>query len=107
MRASLQDFSDGTTTSTGRGLDVAISGNGFFRMVDSNGSVFYYSRNGQFKLDENRNLVNMQGMQLTGYPANGYAANRSDRCEPSGAYYPEHPDGGEIHHHRSQHAYPT
>ena len=44
-----QDFTDGTTTNTGRGLDVAISQNGFFRMVDANGSVFY-SRNGQFKL---------------------------------------------------------
>ena len=64
------DFTDGTTTNTGRGLDVAISQNGFFRLVDSNGSVFY-SRNGQFKLDENRNLVNMQGLQLTGYPATG------------------------------------
>lgn len=59
-----QDFTDGTTTNIGRGLDVAISQNGFFRLVDSNGSVFY-SRNGQFKLDENRNLVNMQGLQLT------------------------------------------
>lgn len=65
-----QDFTDGTTTNTGRGLDVAISQNGFFRMVDSNGSVFY-SRNGQFSLDENRNLVNMQGLQLTGYPVAG------------------------------------
>jgi flagellar hook protein FlgE len=65
-----QDFTDGTTTNTGRGLDVAISQNGFFRMVDSNGSVFF-SRNGQFKLDENRNIVNMQGLQLTGYPATG------------------------------------
>lgn len=65
-----QDFTDGTTTNTGRGLDVAISQNGFFRMVDDNGSVFY-SRNGQFKLDENRNLVNMQGLQLTGYPVAG------------------------------------
>ncbi|MCU6680059.1 flagellar hook protein FlgE [Leclercia tamurae] len=65
-----QDFSDGTTTNTGRGLDVAISQNGFFRMLDSNGSV-YYSRNGQFSLDENRNLVNMQGLQLTGFPAAG------------------------------------
>lgn len=65
-----QDFTDGTTTNTGRGLDVAISQNGFFRMVDSNGSVFY-SRNGQFKLDENRNIVNMQGLKLTGYPATG------------------------------------
>ncbi|MGP3590015.1 flagellar hook protein FlgE [Vagococcus sp. WN89Y] len=65
-----QDFSDGTTTNTGRGLDVALSGNGFFRLTDSNGSV-YYSRNGQFKLDESRNLVNMQGMTVTGYPATG------------------------------------
>lgn len=65
-----QDFTDGTTTNTGRGLDVAISQNGFFRMEDANGSVFY-SRNGQFKLDENRNLVNMQGLQLTGYPVAG------------------------------------
>ncbi|MDU1062256.1 MAG: flagellar hook protein FlgE [Leclercia adecarboxylata] len=65
-----QDFSDGTTTNTGRGLDVAISQSGFFRMLDSNGSV-YYSRNGQFSMDENRNLVNMQGLQLTGYPAAG------------------------------------
>ncbi|EME1773820.1 flagellar hook protein FlgE [Cronobacter sakazakii] len=63
-----QDFGDGVTTNTGRKLDVAISQNGFFRLLDSNGGVFY-SRNGQFKLDEKSNLVNMQGMQVTGYPA--------------------------------------
>ena len=66
----MQNFNDGITTNTGRGLDVAISQNGFFRLVDSAGQVLY-SRNGQFKLDENRNLVNMQGLQLTGYPATG------------------------------------
>ena len=65
-----QDFTDGTTTSTGRALYVAISQNGFFRLVDTNGAV-YYSRNGQFSLDENRNLVNSQGLNLTGYPASG------------------------------------
>lgn len=65
-----QDFTNGTTTSTGRALDVAISQNGFFRLTDSNGSVFY-SRNGQFSLDANRNLVNTQGLQVTGYPASG------------------------------------
>ncbi|EKK5267542.1 flagellar hook protein FlgE [Cronobacter dublinensis] len=65
-----QDFGDGVTTNTGRKLDVAISQNGFFRLVDSNGGVFY-SRNGQLKLDANSNLVNMQGMQITGYPATG------------------------------------
>ncbi|WP_058913964.1 flagellar hook protein FlgE [Entomohabitans teleogrylli] len=65
-----QDFSDGTTTNTGRGLDVAISQNGFFRLVDNSGAV-YYSRNGQFQLDSDRNLVNTQGIYLTGYPASG------------------------------------
>jgi flagellar hook protein FlgE len=80
-----QDFTDGTTTNTGRGLDVAISQNGFFRMA--NGSVFY-SRNGQFKLDENRNLVNMQGLQLTGYPVAGTPPNGSDRCEPTAITIP-------------------
>ncbi len=71
-----QDFTDGTTTNTGRGLDVAISQNGFFRLVDSNGSVFY-SRNGQFKLDENRNLVNMQGDAVDRLSGHRYAADHS------------------------------
>lgn len=76
-----QDFTDGTTTGTGRALDVAISQNGFFRLVDSNGSV-YYSRNGQFKLDENRNLVNMQGLSVTGYPATGNPATIQQGANP-------------------------
>jgi flagellar hook protein FlgE len=82
-----QDFNDGTTTSTGRGLDVAISQSGFFRLVDDNGSV-YYSRNGQFKLDENRNLVNMQGMQLTGYPATGTPPTIQQGANPVGLSVP-------------------
>ncbi|RJT26818.1 flagellar hook protein FlgE [Buttiauxella izardii] len=82
-----QDFNDGTTTNTGRGLDVAISQNGFFRLVDTNGSV-YYSRNGQFKLDENRNLVNMQGMQLTGYPATGTPPTIQEGANPVGLSVP-------------------
>ncbi|VEB98760.1 Flagellar hook protein flgE [Cedecea lapagei] len=82
-----QNFADGTTTSTGRGLDVAISQNGFFRLVDSSGSVFY-SRNGQFKLDENRNLVNMQGLQLTGYPATGTPPTIQQGANPVGLSVP-------------------
>ncbi|WP_075180983.1 flagellar hook protein FlgE [Pantoea sp. 1.19] len=66
----IQNFTDGTPTATSRGLDVAISQQGFFRLTDASGAVFY-SRNGQFTLDANRNIVNMQGMQLTGYPVAG------------------------------------
>lgn len=87
VAAITQDFSDGTTTNTGRGLDVALSGNGFFRLTDSNGSV-YYSRNGQFKLDENRNLVNMQGMSVTGYPVTGTPPTIQTGGNPTGINIP-------------------
>lgn len=70
VAAVTQNFNDGTTTNTSRGLDVALSGNGFFRLTDASGAVFY-SRNGQLKLDSNRNLVNMQGLSVTGFPATG------------------------------------
>lgn len=82
-----QDFNDGTTTNTGRGLDVAISQNGFFRLVDNNGSV-YYSRNGQFKLDSDRNIVNMQGLQLTGYPATGTPPSIQQGANPTAISVP-------------------
>ena len=82
-----QDFNDGTTTNTGRGLDVAISQNGFFRLVDTTGSV-YYSRNGQFTLDENRNLVNMQGLQVTGFPASGTPPTIQSGANPTGINIP-------------------
>lgn len=81
VAAVIQNFNDGTTTTTSRGLDVALSGNGFFRMTDSSGAV-YYSRNGQFTLDENRNLVNTQGLYVTGYPASGSPATIQTGANP-------------------------
>ncbi len=65
-----QNFNDGTPTRTNKNLDIAINQNGFFRMQNSAGTV-YYSRNGEFTRDKNGNIVNMQGMNLTGYPAAG------------------------------------
>lgn len=81
VAAITQDFSDGTTTTTNRGLDVALSGNGFFRLTDASGGVFY-SRNGQLSLDENRNLVNSQGLSLTGYPATGTQPTIAQGAQP-------------------------
>ncbi|ELM3727698.1 flagellar hook protein FlgE [Edwardsiella piscicida] len=76
-----QDFKDGTTTTTNRGLDVAISGQGFFRMQDPNGSV-YYTRNGQFSKDAKGFLTNAQGMYLTGYPAAGTPPTIQQGADP-------------------------
>lgn len=68
VAAVTQNFKDGPITRTDRPTDVAISGNGFFRVQDANGDT-YYSRDGQFIRDKSGNLVNNQGMIVTGYPA--------------------------------------
>ncbi|QGZ62670.1 flagellar hook protein FlgE [Paraburkholderia acidisoli] len=62
-----QDFSQGTITTTGQALDVAINGNGFFQM-SSNGTVTY-SRNGVFQLDKNGYITDATGHDLMGYAA--------------------------------------
>jgi len=65
-----QNFSDGVLGQGTGALDMGIQGNGFFRLVSEAGQVFY-SRNGQFKTNENGYIVNDAGMQLTGYQATG------------------------------------
>ena len=60
-----QDFSSGSIEQSSRDLDIAINGNGFFRLVQGNETV--YSRNGQFNPDKDGYLVNSTGGQLTGY----------------------------------------
>ena len=62
-----QDFTQGTISVTNNPLDVAISGNGFFRM-EQNGAVSY-SRNGEFQIDNAGFIVNSSGYNLTGYVA--------------------------------------
>ena len=62
-----QQFSQGSIDFTDNPLDLAISGEGFFRL-DDNGSVSY-SRAGMFKVDKDGFLVNSTGQQLTGYQA--------------------------------------
>lgn len=58
---------DGQKERTGMNLDLAISGNGFFRVRDSAGNNAY-TRAGMFYTDTSGNLVNGQGMKLQGYP---------------------------------------
>ncbi|WP_343154028.1 flagellar hook protein FlgE [Buchnera aphidicola (Aphis aurantii)] len=60
-----QNFSNGVLLQTGRDLDLGIVQDGFFRLLNSKGYV-YYTRNGQFLLDKDKNIINMKGMYLTG-----------------------------------------
>jgi flagellar hook protein FlgE len=67
VAAVAQQFTQGSITTTDNALDVAINGNGFFE-VSKNGAISY-TRNGQFKLDNNGFIVNDQQQRLLGYPA--------------------------------------
>jgi flagellar hook protein FlgE len=74
-----QQFSQGNIVTTQNPLDVAINGNGFFRL-STNGTVSY-SRNGQFSLDKDGYLVTNNGARLTGFSAD--AAGKIIASTPS------------------------
>jgi flagellar hook protein FlgE len=68
LAAVTQRFTQGNITTTESGMDLAINGNGFFQL-DAAGTTVY-SRNGQFTLDKDGNLVNSSNQKLLGYAAN-------------------------------------
>lgn len=63
-----QQFSQGSVEFTENGLDMAINGDGFFRLNDNGSTV--YSRAGNFGVDRDGYIVNQDGLNLTGYLAN-------------------------------------
>ena len=56
-------FRQGEMVPTGSPFDMAISGEGFFRVLLPNGD-FRYTRDGSFRLDGNGNVVNADGHLL-------------------------------------------
>ena len=67
-------MTQGTINNSQNPLDMAISGDGMFRLKRVDGinggdpAGIYYTRNGQFRLDTQRRIVNENGMVLTGFP---------------------------------------
>jgi flagellar hook protein FlgE len=62
-----QEFSQGTITITGNSLDVAVNGNGMFEVTKTDGTTAY-TRDGQFKLDKDGNIITNTGANLMGFP---------------------------------------
>ena len=59
----VRDFASGSLQPTGRDLDLAIAGDGFFRVRQDDGSMAY-TRAGNLSLDANRRLVTASGQVL-------------------------------------------
>jgi flagellar hook protein FlgE len=65
--------SQGAIVAASSPLDLAIQGDGMFRLSSLPGAGTgdqYYSRNGQFSVDKDGYVVNANGLYLTGYQAN-------------------------------------
>ncbi len=56
-------FSQGAPRETNIKTDIAIQGEGFFRVLMANGQ-YGYTRNGEFKIDSNRTLVTTDGYRV-------------------------------------------
>ncbi len=65
-----QQFAQGSTEFTSNNLDLAINGEGFYVMQDSDGS-FSYTRAGAFSVDRDGYVVNQTGAHLQVFPRIG------------------------------------
>jgi flagellar hook protein FlgE len=65
--AVAQLFTQGGVTDTNIPTDLAITGSGFFQVSDGVNPTLY-TRNGQFKVNSEGEIVNNDGLHLLGYP---------------------------------------
>jgi flagellar hook protein FlgE len=65
---TLTQFTQGATQTTNNPLDAAITGDGFFVVTDTNGSI-QYTRGGNFQTDQAGNLETATGQILQGWMA--------------------------------------
>ena len=66
----------GNLQTTNQNTDLAIDGQGYFKVIAGNGTE-YYTRDGSFSLDSYGRLVNSSGNILEVQYTNGYSANNT------------------------------
>ncbi|RUO35578.1 flagellar hook protein FlgE [Aliidiomarina shirensis] len=83
VAAIVQNFNEGNLETTNRSLDLAVTGNGFFRFSQNNEVM--YSRNGQLTMTNEGYLINASGARLTGYSADAAVGSQPEQLRiPSG-----------------------
>jgi flagellar hook protein FlgE len=71
MQAVQAMITQGSLSTTGLATDLALQGGGYFVLSGAhNGQQgTYYTRDGQFTVDRNGYLVNLEGLRVQGFPA--------------------------------------
>lgn len=93
-----QQFSQGALTTTGGPADLGISGKGFFKVQNLTTDEFFYTRAGDFRIDDAGNLLTNSGLNVMGIgnapikidPLNGTNPLQSFKIDKDGtvsAYY--------------------
>jgi flagellar hook protein FlgE len=88
LAAVTQDHTQGSISTTGRNLDLAINGQGYFQIQVSNQDegqeatkTTLYTRNGQFKTDKEGWIITNEGARLLGYGADETGAIRKGQLQ--------------------------
>jgi flagellar hook protein FlgE len=88
LAAVTQDHTQGSISTTGRNLDLAINGDGYFQIQVSNQEsgqeatkTTLYTRNGQFKTDKDGWIVTNEGARLLGFGADETGAIRKGQLQ--------------------------
>ncbi|MFY8083133.1 MAG: flagellar hook protein FlgE [Rubrivivax sp.] len=88
LAAVTQDHTQGSISTTGRNLDLAINGDGYFQIQVSNqvsgqeaSKSTLYTRNGQFKTDRDGWIVTNDGAKLLGFGADETGAIRKGQLQ--------------------------
>jgi flagellar hook protein FlgE len=89
-----QLFTQGSLSNTGVATDLALSGDGFFVMQGNLAGVQgnFYTRNGQWTIDKEGFITNLDGLKAQGYaalPTGGFAAAVSSIQVPTAAISPQ------------------
>ncbi|MBT5471428.1 MAG: flagellar hook-basal body complex protein, partial [Nitrospina sp.] len=83
LQGTIQSFSQGSFESSSNALDLAIDGSGFF--VVNNGSGNFYTRAGQFRLNDNGLVQSITGEILQGNQiTNGVASTSTTNIDLAG-----------------------
>lgn len=76
-----QQFSQGNITVTGNNLDIAINGRGFFQLQKADGTIAY-TRAGDFKLDNQGNVITNAGDKVMGFTTDTQGVPTSATTSP-------------------------
>jgi flagellar hook protein FlgE len=81
VASTVNNFTEGTLSSTSVASNMAVSGNGFFVTQNANGTLDY-TRTGDFTTNNAGQLVTPSGETVLGYPAVNGVVNTSAALQP-------------------------